>query len=364
MNRFFYYLILVNLITNIITPVPRILLQESKNGAVTSLIIAFIVGLFLTYVVATFFNKFPGKGLPELLKEYTPKWFSYPTLFYMSIMWYVAGLLTLITFTFLLLRYLTPQMSIYIVLTSFLLIAAYGVLMKTRSVLDSTEIILFLFIPIIVFLLIEAYRSPELNWDFVKVAMMHVNHLPGYNAFTASLYAFIGVANLVIFNRNFSMKQKFGLKQLMLIGATGAFILFTTYFIPIGFIGFDSIKDIIYPWISTTDSIRMRLGVIERVIYLFLISFLAIALASVIIHWHIAVQLFGSIIHIKRLNWKEKNLTHYLFVIIFLIVGVKLTTYLTEYQLIRYSIFFFNTLPILYALLLISMVAVKRGAKS
>lgn len=364
MSRFFYYLILVVMIENMIAPVPRILLRESKGGAITAMIIATIMGLVITYVIVTMMNQYPGKGFPELLKEFTPKWFSHPLLLYMTVMWYVAGLITLMSFTYMLLRFLEPKMSLFITLSSFLIIIIFGTLLKTRSVATTTEIILILTVPILFLMLIKAYTSPEINVDFIKVALMHANHFPNYDAFSASLYLFMGGINIIVFNRYFTKKQVLHFKWLLAIGGLGVFMLITTYFIPIGFNGFDKIERLIYPWISTSDTIRMKFGVIERVIYIFFISYISISLITIVIQWHVATQLLGSIIHFKKLKWKERNLTPYLFVSVFVAVSIITTREVTDAQLNKLALVFYNSLPILYILLIISLIAVKRGAKS
>lgn len=364
MSRFFYYLIIVVMLSNIISPVPRIFLSESKNGTIAAMIISTIVGLIITHIIVTIMNQFPGKGFPELLKEYTPKWFSYPIILIMSVTWYVAGLITLISFTYMLLRFLEPEMSIYLTLSSFLIIIIFGAMLKTRSVAASTEIIFILTVPILLFMLIKAYTSTEINVDFIKIALMHSNKFPNYDVFSATLYTFMGGISIIIFNRYFTKKQTLGFKQLLIIGTTGVFILITTYFIPIGLNGFDEMERLIYPWISTSDTIRMKYGVIERVIYIFLLSYLSISVITIVIHWHVAIQLLGSIINFKNFNWKGTNLTSYLFMTLFVAVSILVTKELTEYQLDKYARAFFNSLPILYFLIIISLFAVKRGAKS
>ncbi|MEK5068393.1 GerAB/ArcD/ProY family transporter [Sporosarcina sp. FSL K6-1508] len=364
MNRFYYYLIAATMISNIVASVPGILLAESRNGAILSMVLAVIAGMVIIYTTTYFFNQFPGKDLPELMKEYTSKWLTYPILLYFALSWFVAGLITFIAYVFLLITFLTPEMSIYVIAFSLAIIVSIGILIKTESVLYSAEIVLMLSSPLFIFLMFKSYSNDKLDWDFVKVSIMHVNEFPSYDAFTASLYFFMGVVNLIIFNSVFTKKQKIGAKHLITIGFSGAFILFTTYFIPIGISGFDGIENLLYPWISTSDSLRMKYGIIERVVFIFLLFFLAVSIISILIHWHVSLKLFCSIFHFKRLKWKDKNLTPYFFVIMFGVCGIVLSRVLTAYQLLEYSRFFFNLLPTVFAIILISLFAVKRGMKS
>lgn len=351
------------MLSNISSIIPRILLSKKDDGAIISMALGLIAGLLLIYVVISFFNKYPGKGLPELLKNYSSKWLYIPVLFLLSIMSYIAGLITLATYTFILATFLSPETLLITTVFPFLLVLSYGILMKSKSILYSIEIVLILFLPIGVFVFLKAYSSKQLEWDFVKVAVMHVNSFPNYDAFTASLFLFSGVLNMTIFNQFFLKKHTFGIKQLLVIGSLSIFTLFTTYFMPIGFGGFDEIDKLLYPWISTTDSVRMGFGVIERLVFIFMLFFISISFMSIVIHWHVSAQFLKSIVQFKKMNWKGKNLTLHSFALLFGIGALIFINTLTNFKLYQYSILFYNTLPVLVVILLISMLSVNRGAK-
>lgn len=350
------------MVTNIPVYLPQILLAHSKEGAIPSIILGLITGLVSIYVIIKLFSRYPGKGLPELMEEYAPKWLFYPLIFYFACLWFVAGLITLIRYTFLIITFLMPETSIYIILFSFLIILPYGVTMKSNSVLYLSEIILVLLLPVFIFILIKAYSSPEVNWDFAKVAIMHSNHLPNYSAYNASTFLFLGIANLIIFNRFFTKKLNFGYKHIIVVGIFGTIALITTYFLPIAFNGFEAIQYLNYPWISTSDSIRMKFGFIERLVFIFLTFYLAMSFLSISVHWHVSLQLFKSIFKFKKV--KTKNTFSYVLLLIFIIIGTITTKMLTEQQLLKLSQVFFNSQPVLFLFLIISLVAVNRGARS
>lgn len=352
------------MVSNIVASVPKILLFESKHGAILSMIAANIVGVILVYILVKLFNYFPGKSLPEMLKTHTPKWFAYPVLFYFFLCWFSAGLITIITYVFLFITYFSPETSIVTTTLAFVVVVSFGILMKTRSMLYMSEIVLLLFAPLIFFLLLKFYVNPKLDWDFIKVSMMQVNHFPSYRAFGASLFIFVGIADLIIFNKLFTKKHKMGLKQFLIIGLMGTAILFTTYFVPIGYNGVEKIEDLTFPWVSTSDSIRMKYGIIERAIFIFILSFLGIAFASLLLHWHVALKLLESIFEFKKLKWKGKELAPYVFVILFGAITLVLTRKLTQYQLFAFSSYYYETLPVFFTVLIISLLLVKRGAKS
>ena len=364
MNRFFYYLLLINMITSVVATNPKVLLHNSDKGAITSMILAVVAGLFFVYIVAKFFNKFPGQGLPELLYEHTPKWFSWPVILYLSVNFYILGLITLVTYSQILRIFLSPQMSIYIIVLSFVLFVSLGILMKTRSVLYSVEFVLILFVPIFLFIFIKAYTEKNFDWDTVRIAMMHINNPPEWTSFTTAAFIFLGPVNLILFNRVFKEKQTFTSKSLLTVGGIGIVILFTLYFVPIGFGGFDRIGDLVFPWISATDSMRMKYGLVERVIFVFMVFFLGVALLSIIIHWHVAFHLIDSLVPRKTGQDQQFRVSSYSILILFWIIGFFVATRLSIHQVYRYISAFDNVLPLFAGILFLSFFVVKRGVQS
>ncbi|MCM3671145.1 spore germination protein [Mesobacillus maritimus] len=347
MSRYFYYLVFVNMIANVVASVPKILLLEKTEGAILSMVLALPLGLVLCYIVAKFFNRFPGKGLPEIMKKYLPRWFTFPIIILIAFGWFMAGMITLITYSFLLKRFLTPDMPLVWITAIFLLFISYGILMKTSSVLYTVEFVLVCCLPVIFIIIIKAYTTAEMEWDFVKESMMYVYRLPTFSALAASTYLLLGGFNLIIFNRFFTKrKQKMTLLQILFLGIVAFGSLFTTYFVPIGLNGFEGVETISYPWITTSDALRLELGIIERVLFVFLILYLAVSFLSLLIHWHVSLELFRSVIQIKRLKWKEKNLVPYIIIGVFWIISLQLTKYLTEHQLTIYTSYFFDGLLI------------------
>ncbi|MFB9760186.1 GerAB/ArcD/ProY family transporter [Ectobacillus funiculus] len=362
MNRYFYYLIIVNMVANIVACVPRILLEARTKGAIVSMILALITGSIVTYTIARFFNKFPGKGLPELLKEYTPKWIAIPLLMLLAIGWFSAGLTTLINYSFLLKRFLTPDMPLQWIASIFLCFISFGILMSSKSVLYTLEAILVFNIPLVILIMIKAYTSEGMEWDFVKEAIMYIYHTPSYSAFSAALFSSIGAVNLIIFNRVFTKKQRMTLLQLGIIFFTLIGNLATTYFVPIGYIGFYHLDRVVYPWVFTSDALRLEFGFIERVLFIFLVLYLAVSFLSILIHWHVVIELLKKMIWLERFKWKEHNLTPYLFVVVFWFISLQTSSYLTEYQVTLYTSYFLNCLPAFLIATFLVLWLIKRRA--
>ncbi|WP_252504252.1 GerAB/ArcD/ProY family transporter [Sporosarcina sp. Marseille-Q4943] len=365
MNRFLFYLIIINMLTNMVSITPRILIEGSDKGTILSIVLVIIIGVALSYLLVILFNRFPGQGLPEILQATAPKWVAKPVLLFMAVTWYIAGLFTLIIYTFIIFRFLTPEMSINTIVLTFAFIVTYGVLMKTMNILYMSEIIFILVVPFILFVQIKGYSDPTLNWDYIRVALMHVNHLPDYSAFMASLFIVVGTANLVIFNRFFTKPKKPSAKGMVLLTVIFTFVLATTYLLPIGFGGFYALENSLFPWIMTSDSLRMKYGVVERIVFVFIGAFLALGVVSMIMHWHISIQLLSSVIHFKRFKWKSFNLTKPLFIIIFWIIAMTATKRLTTEGLFESVELYDNiVVPVMLILLVGCLLFAKKGAAS
>lgn len=364
MSRFYYYLILINMVANIIASVPAILLHYHNDGAVISMLLSIAAGVLLITLYTKFFLKYPGKTLPELLEKTTSKWFYLPFVFLLAVLWFVAGLITLITFTFLLIRYLSPEMPIIMICLTLIFAVIFGCILKTDRVLYTVEMILIITCPLILFIFFKAYTSKFLNWDFVREAALYINQVPNWHSFSACFFLFLGAANLFIFNRFFTDRQKFGFRQILFIVLISIGTLFTTYFIPIGFNGFEGINDLVYPWISTTDSIRMEYFIIERVLFMFLLFYLGIAFLSILIHWHAAVEFLKFTFKLEKIKYKDKDIGIFLPLPIFVAISLYFVTVLTEYQLFRYSSYFYDVLVFIFPGMILLFTYINRRMKN
>lgn len=348
------------MVANVIASVPAILLHFHNEGAVSAMVLSVVIGTIIVTIYAKFFNAFPGMTLPDLLQKTTSKWFYNPFIFLLAVTWFIAGLITLITFTFLLIRFLTPEMPIIQISLAIILSVIFGCLMKTDRVLYTTEIILILTCPLTLFIFFKAYRSDDLRWEFVQEAALHFYQMPNIYAYSASFFLFLGVGNLFIFNRFFKNKQNFGWKQITITFIISVTTLFTTYFIPIGFNGSESIGDLVYPWITTSDSLRMRYSIIERVLYVFLLFYLAIAFLSILIHWHVSFEFLKYVFNLEKIKYKEFNLGIFLPIPFFTVISLYLIPTLNEYQLYRYASWFYNIQIVVFPAMIILFLFIKR----
>jgi spore germination protein KB len=365
MSRFLFYLILINMMTSMVSLTPRILIARSDSGAILSLVLSLLVGTILTYILVNLFRQFPGQGLPEILKAYAPIWFAKPVLLFFGLAWYATGLFTLTIYTIIIARFLTPNMSIYTIVLTFVIVVTYGVFMKAHNILYMSEIIFIIVVPFIFFVQMKGYFSRDLNWDYIRIALMEANHLPDYGAFTSTLFIVIGIANLVIFNRVFTHLKKPSGKGMVLLTILLAYVLATTYFLPLGFGGYNALENSMFPWIMTSDSIRMKYGVIERIVFIFTGSFLALGVVSIVMHWHVSIQLLSSVLYSKRFKWKQYNLTLSVLIVLFWGVAMTVIAKITTGGLFKtVEVFDDYFTPVVLVLLIICLRLARKGAAS
>ncbi|MDZ5470161.1 GerAB/ArcD/ProY family transporter [Bacillus sp. 31A1R] len=336
MSRYYYYLLILNMLANITVFTPKLLLEKRTNGMIGSLIIAVILGITFLWIITKIFIKFPGRGLPELLESYTPKWFAKLYLLGAGLTWYVAGITTLIGYSFLSKRYLNPDMSLTMIVSIFLVVITFGILMKSQKVLYALEFALALCAPIIIVIIIKASFSDSMNWEIARMPFTYYRNLPSYETISVAMFSVLGYINISIFNREWKKPQKLKIGPIAGIGLLAFINLLTTTLIPIGFNGIDGVGDIVYPWIFTSDSIRMEFFFLERVFIMFLLLYLVISLISMVIHWHVGFQFLMGFSTFPFIKWKKHQLGKYVYIAFFWIASIQIVNRIPEFQAISF----------------------------
>jgi spore germination protein KB len=288
MNRYFIYLVLLNMLTNIIIFVPKILTTYRFDGAVSGILIAIPVGLVLCFFFSKSMSKFPEQGLPEILDHLSNRIIKLAFLVFLSCIWFTAGLLSLLGFIDIVKRFINPEISEILLASLFLVAICFVVQLPSQKVMFLMEIILFINVPLTFFIIFKAFTSQYFSWDSVFEIGTHLFTRPSFKSIAAATYAYSGYLNLFIINRLF--KNKIKGKNYLIIVLLVIFNLFTTFFIPIGFHGADGVHEYLYPWISTADCLRIVYGPIERAIFIFLMLYISITLISASLHWHVAYE--------------------------------------------------------------------------
>ncbi|MEK3722962.1 GerAB/ArcD/ProY family transporter [Paenibacillus sp. FSL H8-0034] len=292
LSRYYFYALVLTMLINSILYVPRILINERYEGAIMSLILGTLIGSILLYLFTGSLLKFPGMGLPEIIKLYLHKGVYIPLLLLFGAISFTTGGLVLINFTFIISRYLNPDTPSYILLLLFVSVVCFGAMQSSKTVLYSAEIVLILSVPLLLFLIIKALTNKHMNYDTVKVILDYTWMLPSWKSLTVSTYAFGGYMSLSIFNRIFSNSS--AIQYRWLVPIFGFFMLLSTFIIPIGTLGTDGVDDYIFTWVSTAEAIQMKYAFIDHVVYIFLLIFLTITFLYTMVTWHIASEAVSS----------------------------------------------------------------------
>lgn len=289
MSRYFTYLMFLNMIVNVSLFVPQILIKDRFHGSVSALFISVPIGMLLMYIFLASLRKFPGQGLTYILNTILPRWISKIMVLLFASMFLMAGSITLLTIADTSIRYISPETKFTVGIVMFLIVICMTALHGTKQIFHLIEMIILLNAPLILFIIVKAFWNHSYSWDAVMAVGRSYDHLPTLSALSAATYIFSAYTNLVVFNT--VLGRPVSPRWIWFFGPLGLGVLITSFAVPIAFQGADGVSDFIYPWIITADSMRVELGVVERVLPLFLLLYASISLGSIIVHWHVAYQL-------------------------------------------------------------------------
>ncbi|MDN3015987.1 GerAB/ArcD/ProY family transporter [Paenibacillus sp. BSR1-1] len=317
MTRHFFYIVMLTMMLNIILNVPMVLVQDRFHGSIISIVISIIIGSLFIFLFIIGMSRFPKKGLPEIFHEKFPAYIRNPYLVFLGIMWMASGTFALVSYSYVVKLYLNPEMNLLLILGFLLFIIIFGASKKTDSILYLTEIIIVIAAPMVAFILFKAITSKFFYFDHIKRMGHFIWQIPSYSSISAATYIFIGYINLAIVNRFIDSRKL--IKVLWTLPIIGIFVLCSTFFIPMGFLGVNGVNDVVFPWIFITDSLRMEFGFIERVLYLTLCLYLLLVLLFGIITWHIGLKLLEGVFIGKNTSAKTNIKREKLFTFVFLI---------------------------------------------
>ncbi|SEO23495.1 hypothetical protein [Paenibacillus sp. OV219] len=292
MNRYFYYCVTLVSMLNLMLFVPYLLIQDRYTGALSSMITAAVVGSTLAILFTHVMKTFPGKGLPEIFGMFFPKWVTAPLMFLLGCMYFMSGSIVLTGFSVLINRFLNPDSSSFVVLSLLSIACIYGATRSTLSNIFILEMGLIISVPLILMILFKSYRSPSLDWDAMRTVAQYWRNPPKLTPYAAAIFLFTGYSGYAIFNR--LNPPNFRLRFRWLIPLIGCFILASSFFVPIGFHGTETVASYLYVWSVTADSMTMEYGFLERVVFIFLLLYLNLTLVYATNVWHISMELFKS----------------------------------------------------------------------
>ncbi|WP_194841393.1 GerAB/ArcD/ProY family transporter [Salinibacillus xinjiangensis] len=363
MSRYFYYLVVLYMLANVVALVPRILIQDRLNGTVMALVIAIVLTMFYFYIFTNSMLKFPGKGQPEIVLTYTPKWFAFTYLFFVAILYFCSAWFILVSFIDITNIFINPEMPSFLIGAVFLALVSFGALMKTEKTLYALEIVLLISLPLIIAIFFKAYFNQLLSWDAIKVVFIHSFEKPSISTIGAASYSMIGFYFISIYNRVLKPKvNKLKLIPFLLLGILATVNIFTSFLIPIGFNGVDGSENYIYPWFSTADSIRMEFGFIERVLFIFLLLYIGISISTATITCHVGVETLKSILPKKK--WKGIAMVPSMILLVFSVFTISSPYLFSQVHIFDFSKFYFSLLLLVGAISCSVLLYAVRRSKS
>ncbi|MBP1154181.1 MULTISPECIES: GerAB/ArcD/ProY family transporter [unclassified Paenibacillus] len=339
MSRYFFYPVVLTMLINTIFYIPRIMIEERFNGAFMGILISIPIGSLMAYLFVNAMSKFPGLGLPEILERNLVTALRIPILSFLSVMWFIAGAIIIVSFSLITERYVNPEISKSLLLLFSVVVICWSSTRTSLAIINVLEIGLLLSIPFIMFISYKAMSHEMLDWDAIWTMSDYILRVPPWHTVSAATYLFTGYINLVLYNRFFKDTR---VKHLWIIPIVGTLIFFTTIFLPIGMQGTQAVEEYIYVWISTADAIRMEYGFIERVLFLFLFLYIGLALLFVTMTWNVGLTLLRSCF--RTLNHNKKRMAIFNWTVCGMMGGITLVfgAIVNEKQLIFISKQWFN----------------------
>ncbi|WP_142288175.1 GerAB/ArcD/ProY family transporter [Bacillus sp. EAC] len=350
-KRYITYLFYLNAILSITIFVPQIMYKNSLNGSILSIGLAIIVGGLFIYILKKIFVEFPEQNINQILKYVVPNWVRKWYVIYSLIFWYLTGALYIIALIQVVKLFINPQTPLMVTYFIFLALIIFTILLKTESLLYVTEVIVLLHIPIILFITARFLSDPYIFKDSIYQSVTYIKHLPKFNSFTAALFIFTGFSNLIIFNEKININF---IKKRYIIGIFlfGIFILLSSYFIPIGYLGLKGVSKEVFVWLTTVDSMQFEYLFVERVIYIILYVQIFCSLIYIILCWHTSLELF------KTLNLNYRGMYKWILISFFICLTTIIQLLIKEQEIIKYFIIFFNYSAISNFLLVILLIYV------
>lgn len=312
MIRYYYYHVFYVGMINIMVLVPFVLISHRFGGAVSSFPLAIACGTLYSYITSACFQRFPGLGLPEIYRLFMPVWIANILNIIGVVTWASAGIIVLFSYSNTIGIFFDPEASAYLNLAIMALASLWAATRCSRSVQFTHEVLLIVSTPIIIWILLKALFSPWLNWDAIRlVATGGIRQPPSAICFFAATFVFSGHLNITLFNRLNPRDLKFRFRWMIPI--VGTFFLLVSFFVPIGLHGTQAVGDYLYVWSVTTDTLMMKYGFIQRVLYLFLLLYTFLSLLFVMNTWHTGMEFFKACfkkyppatdeVNVPRINW-------------------------------------------------------------
>jgi spore germination protein KB len=289
MSRYYYYLVLINTITNSIIYLPKVLIQDRYNGASMAILISIPFGALLLYFFTKSLKKLNSLALPEILEYYFPRWLQISIMVIFSPGWYFSGVILLSSAVDISKLMINPDTSTFWILLLLVGLVILVIRYQSKTILFGLEIFIIGIFGVMLFIYARSIININFNWDSIIEVEKHTFTLPTLFSFAIATYSFSGSIDMASYNSAFKDKLQF--KYLWVLPLIIMSIMILSFIIPIGLLGSEAVGKYAYPLITATDTLSLKTGVIDRVFIIFLVVYLLIAILNIIVHWKVSLEM-------------------------------------------------------------------------
>lgn len=276
MNKYFYYNYFTVAFTNLLVFVPYVLIQNRYNGSVMGLLIGFIIGMLLLYLFTKVTQAFPNKDVIQIMSEAKQHWFIYVFVSIKTVISIISTILVVGGYAVIVSRYLNPDSDLKMIILLMLLATGYASTRQLLSVAYLIEFMMFITIPFILYIMYKTFTNPIFTWDSVMAVTQHYTKIPNLLTIASATFFFSGYTHLTLFINRKDKPLKFSNSWLAPILVF--IVALITIIVPIGMLGTETSAQYLFVWTVAADATEIPYGFIERLMFIFIIVLLSIAI--------------------------------------------------------------------------------------
>ncbi|MCM3713292.1 hypothetical protein M3202_04280 [Alkalihalobacillus oceani] len=333
-SRFFYYMIVLNMLVTMFLVVPYSVIQHRFEGALFSMGLASLIGVGLLFVFMRSLNRFPGQDVTAILTPHFRKGIRSIILLFVGLLMTIWGLVVLLLLAQLITMYLNHQLPLAFtaaLISFFVVLAMYS---RLSSLLYSLEIVLLLMAPLLIIIFSKTFYNKNMNVHAILEIGTHLNSSPAWSVVGAAYAVFSGFVYMLVFNGYF--KKRISLTPLWVTALGGLLALAMSLAVPVGLHGTYNVAHFLFPWAAATDSMYMEFFIIERVIFLFLPLLIMLALMNAVLAAFVGFTLVKTVIPAKQTLFIAG------FGGIFVLLAVLASINLNQYQTMDLAVLWLN----------------------
>lgn len=348
-QRYYVYLFFINALVSVTAFIPQLLYRNRYNGSITSLALSTLAGTILILFFQAQIKNFPRKKFSDILNSVLSKVLKKSFLSLNFILSIFSGVLILNSIMLIIGEFFNLNSTI--IYYFFLLLIVFSILNETNSILFMLEITIVFVTPFLLLILLRFFTDNLVLFDSINESMTYIMHFPKINSVLSGLFVFTGFTNILVYSEHI---RPFTKKHLLIILIIICCVLYSSYFIPIGYFGLNGVGMENYVWVTTIDSMHINYFFLERIVLVFFLVLIGITLMYLILTYHSSIKFlqmltedFGG-----KIKWVG---------ILIVVISALITQYYTdEINLLKFFIYFFIFRIILDLILFFILICASR----